>query len=117
MNIGCVDLIFINTVLVVHIMTVSSEDELEMAGLVTLRKPLSCDLLRESQVQGVCGGRSREEHLLIFAFVSERCILSVDAGTRMHLLDAKGLSFIQKVSSVFITVYNIFAFGGQHSEI
>lgn len=60
----------------------------------------------------MCGGRSREEHLLIFAFVSERCILSMDAGTRMHLLDAKGLSFIQKVSSVFITVYNIFTFGG-----
>lgn len=36
----------------------------------------------------------------------------MDAGTRVHLLDAKGLSFTQNVSSVFITVYNIFAFEG-----
>lgn len=36
----------------------------------------------------------------------------MDAGTRVHLLDAKGLSFTQNISSVFVTVYNIFEFGG-----
>lgn len=61
--------------------------------------------------------RSGEEHLLIFAFVSERCIPFVDAGTRVHLLDAKGLSFTENISSVFVTVYNIFESGGQHSKI
>lgn len=56
--------------------------------------------------------RSGEEHLLIFAFVSGRCTPFVDAGTRVHLLDAKGLSFTENISSVFVTVYNIFESGG-----
>lgn len=76
--------------------------------------PVTCLENHRSRERGV---RSREEHLLIFAFVSGRCNLSMDAGTRVHLLDAKGLSFTQNVSSVFIIVCNIFAFGGQHSKI
>lgn len=39
MNIRYVDLTFLNTVLVVCIMTISSEGELELVGLLGLRRP------------------------------------------------------------------------------
>lgn len=50
-----------------------------------------CDKSRELY------GRGRGAALTHFAFVSGGCILFIDAGTRVHLLDAKGLSFTENV--------------------
>uniref|UniRef100_A0A2K5MTP3 Uncharacterized protein n=1 Tax=Cercocebus atys TaxID=9531 RepID=A0A2K5MTP3_CERAT len=64
------------------IMTISSEGELELVGLMRLRKQL---FLRSA----LCNHRSRELY--------GRRHLFIDAGTRVPLLDAKGLSFTQNV--------------------
>lgn len=40
------------------------------------------------------------------------CILLLDAGTRVHFLDAEGLSFIQSVFICIDIVYNMFESGG-----
>uniref|UniRef100_A0A2K6F411 Uncharacterized protein n=1 Tax=Propithecus coquereli TaxID=379532 RepID=A0A2K6F411_PROCO len=68
------------------IMTISSEGELELVGL-RLRKPLLLELY----------GRGRGGALTHFVFVNRGCNLFIDAETRVHLLDAKGLSFTQNV--------------------
>lgn len=53
----------------------------------------------------LCNNRSRELYgrgrgaalTCFFVFVNGGCILFIDAGTRVHLLDAKGLSFTENV--------------------
>lgn len=79
------------------IMTISSEGELELVGLMRLRKQL---FLRSA----LCNHRSRELYgsgrggaLTHFVFVNGGRHLFIDAGTRVPLLDAKGLSFTQNV--------------------
>lgn len=52
-----------------------------------------------------------ERQLTHFVFVNGRCILFIDAGTRVHLLDTKGLSFTQNIL-ICIIVYDIYEFGG-----
>lgn len=97
MNKRCVYSFFLNTVLVMCIMTISSESELELVGLMRQGDCFSSDLHYvlitgpESFVEW--GGNSTYS----FVFVSGRCILLIDAGTRVHLLDAKGLSFTENV--------------------
>uniref|UniRef100_A0A2R8MWU0 Uncharacterized protein n=1 Tax=Callithrix jacchus TaxID=9483 RepID=A0A2R8MWU0_CALJA len=79
------------------IMTISSEGELELVGLMRLRK-------QSFLLSALCNHRSRELYgrgrggaLTYFVFVHGGRNLFVDAGTRVHLLDAKGLSFTQNV--------------------
>lgn len=52
-----------------------------------------------------------------FVFVNRGCILFVDAGTRVHLLDAKGLSFTQNVFICICYCLQYIRIWGQHSKI
>lgn len=97
------------------IMTISREGDLELVGLMKQRKLLFL-------WPALCNNRSRELYgrgrgaaLTHFVFVNGGCILFIDAGTRVHLLEAKGLSFTENVFICICYCYNIFEWGGQDS--
>lgn len=90
-NKRCVYSFFLNTVLVMCIRTVSSKGKLELVGLRRRRSPLFCHLRCVTQAQRVV--RERVGSTCSSVFVNGGCVLLVDAGTRVHLLDAEGLSF------------------------
>lgn len=94
------------------IMTISREGDLELVGLMKQRKLLFL-------WPALCNNRSRELYgrgrgaaLTHFVFVNGGCILFIDAGTRVHLLEAKGLSFTENVFICICYCYNIFEWGG-----
>uniref|UniRef100_A0A8C3YVY7 Uncharacterized protein n=1 Tax=Catagonus wagneri TaxID=51154 RepID=A0A8C3YVY7_9CETA len=74
------------------IMTISSTGKLDLVGLMRLLFLHYVITGPESFMEG-----RGEKHLLILYFLMEDCILFIDTGTRVHLLDAKGLSFTQDV--------------------
>lgn len=59
------------------------------------------------------GGRSTYS----LVFVSGGCVLFIDAGTRVHLLDAKGLSFTQNVFICVCYCLQYIWIWRQHSKI
>lgn len=116
MNKRCVYSFFLNTVLVMCIMTISSEGELELVGL-RLRKPLFLwSALCNHKSRELYGG-GRDGALTHFVFVNGGCNLFIDAGTRVHLLDAKGLSFTQNVFICICYCLRYIWILGQHIKI
>lgn len=95
----------------------SSEGELELVGLMRPRKPLFLwPALCNHGSRELCG-KGVEEHLTHFVCVNGRCILFIDAGTRVHLLDAKGLSFTHNVFICICYSLQYIWILGQHIKI
>lgn len=78
------------------IMTISRTGKLDLVGLM---RPFYLHYVITGP-ESFMKGRG-EKHLLILYFLMEDCILIIDTGTRVHLLDAKGLSFTQDVFICF----------------
>lgn len=111
MNKRCVFSLFLNTVLVMCIMKISSKGELELVGLMRQENGFFHGLHCVTTGPESFTEEGGERQLTHFVFVNGRCILFIDAGTRVHLLDTKGLSFTQNIL-ICIIVYDIYEFGG-----
>lgn len=115
MNKRCVYSFSLNTVLVMSIMTISSEGRLELVELMRWKKLLSL-------WSALCNNKSRElwkgrgEALTPFVFVNGGWFLFIVAGTRVHLLDAKGLSFTQNVFICICYCLLYILIWGQHRK-
>jgi len=88
-------------------MTISSKGELELVGLMRQGDRFSYDL--HYVITGPESFMEREGRSTYpFVFVNGGCILFIDAGTRVHLLDAKGLSFTQKCFHLYLLLSAIY---------